>query len=238
MIDFNMNVRLTIGSNYDSDSESISVLSRIKNRLSRIYMYGIDVIDYLSNDVDTKYRFTYSSGPDAYEILYNRNYPEGIYHNENNFDEYFYKVYDTQGNAVAGFVMHECSELGTVQRMEGQQIVSTMVPQSKSHAEIYITNCDAAGFDPYIELKTEFSDKGIGFVWYGRNSRFTRIPEYFEAFEESLELERQYVEDWLDEYVEEEIDPIHLNVINQINEIEQAKSRRKYTRRKNTSNAV
>jgi len=236
MIDFNMNIRLSIGSNYDSET-STSLLSRLKGRLSNLYTYGVDIVDYLANDVDTNYRFTYSDGKDAYEILYNRNYPEGIYHNEHNFDEYFYKVYDMQGNAVAGFVIHESSEIGTVQRMEGQQIVATQTPKSKSHAEIYLTNCDEAGFDPYIPLKIEFSEKGIGFIWYGRNSRFTVIPEYFEEFEASLELEREYVEEWLDNYLEEEIDPIHLNVINQINEIEQAKSRRKYTRRKNTSNA-
>ena len=236
MIDFEFSLfslKFRIG-DVDFDSESKSTwFSRIKEAITNKFTTISDFVEFLKNDDEVNYRITYDEGHDAYMILYGKNYPEGFYGNSNNPIDYFYKSHDVNGNSIAGFVIPDVNIQHSVQRMEGLQITPTETLQSISVAEIYLTNCDESNIDPYIPLKITYSSTGIGTIWYGRNSKFERIPEYFEQFNNSLINETQWVNEWLDNYIEEEPDPIDLNVIRnreEMNNVTDNNNRRKKKR--------
>jgi hypothetical protein len=213
MIDFDLSVRLRIGgADYDSESNP-SFLSRIKTNISDRFNWLYSFIDFLKNDVEEHYRFTFDEGNDAYMLLYDRNFPEGFYGNSNNSKDWFYKQYSEEGNSVAAFVIPEVYVQHSVQRMEGLQMTPTDTLRSVSVAEIYLVNCDESNIDPYIELKVSYSQFGIATVWYGRNSKFKVIPEYFAEFTASLSGELASITEWLENNPDEEPDPIDIVVI-------------------------
>lgn len=225
MIDFNLSVRLRIG-NEDYDDESRpSFLSRRIEGIRNIFGSIRDFVDFLKNDDPINYRYTFEEGHDAYMILYDRNYPEGFYHNANNKAESFYKSHDINGNSIASFVVPEVYIQNSIQRMEGIQMTPTDILQSTSVAEIYLTNCDESNIDPYIPLRMSFDQHGVGTTWYGRRSKFEAIPGYFEEQKKSFEVEYEGIEEWLKNYVEEEPDLIDIMAIQRVNEMTNATQR-------------
>ena len=226
MIDLDFKFHLKVG--------GVSIPSQSSNKLGFLGKVSIpfkklaNIVEYLKDDADIMpHRYTYSEGRDAYSILLNREFPVGIYHNENNLDEYFYKTYDMQGNSIAGFVIGESSAHNTVHRMVVLETVPSDTLVSRSIAEVFLTNCYENGIDPYIELATTFSDTGVGFVWYGRNSRFTPIEGYVNPDHSNFAVEFDGINEWLAEYIEEEQDIIDINKLREMEEIVVKKPRKR-----------
>ena len=237
MLDFDLSLRIRIGGSSVGDSKG-SLFGRIK---SLIVDNGERVSEFIRNlayDGELKYRITYDEGFDAYMILYRRDLPEGMYHYAANLGERFYKQVDLSGNSIAVFSLEETSEMNSVSRMEGVTMVPTSIIQSKSIAEIFLTNCAESNYDPYIPLRTEFDGHGCGFVHYGRQSKFEVDREYVNPYADSFAMEIEGINEWLENNPDEEPDIIDLAAIQRLSEMRQSseKENARRKRRPRTSN--
>lgn len=228
MIEMNLSFNLRMGGSRNGD-DNTSLTSKIKAWFEVKSQLLGDFFTYLKNDDPINYRITYDEGNDAYMILYHRHFSEGFYHRAENKSEWFYKTHDKNGNSIAVFSNADTTEAGTVQKMEGFQMVPTEILQSKSIAEIFITNCAEANIDPYIPLRVEFDEFGNGYTHYGRFSKFEVDPAFTPA---DYDMEIRSIEEWLSKQEEDEIDLIHIDQINRLNEIQEAIEKTKGRRRK------
>lgn len=233
MLDFDLSLRIRLGGSSVGDSNR-SLFGRIKSAFVDTGDRISEFVRRLSEDDELKYRITYDEGFDAYMILYRRDLPEGIYHYAANPSESFYKRVDLSGNSVAVFSMADTSEFNSVSRMEGVTMVPTSIIQSKSVAEVFLTNCAESNYDPYILLKTSFDGHGNGYAHYGRQSKFEADPEYVNPYVESLEMELNGINEWLDNNPDEEPDIIDLAAIQRVNEMRNAMERENSRRRRKT----
>lgn len=232
MIDFSLSVKLQIGGTGRSQGDSTSLLSKFKFWAKDKYIGISDFINFLKSDTSENYRITFDEGFDAYMILYEKKFDEGFYANANNPKDWFYKTHDVAGNPIAAFVVPEVYVENSVQRMEGLQMTPTDTLQSNSIAEIYITNCDEANIDPYIQLRMTYLPDGTGIVWYGRRSKYEIDSAYFENFNQSFAQEIESINEWLANNPDEEPDPIDLVVIQRREEMRQAQEKHNLRKRR------
>lgn len=237
MIDFDLSVRLRIGREDATSSQGQSLFSRISDWFSFKRDIISNFIDFLKNDDSDNYRITFDEGFDSYMILHDKKFDEGFYANSANPRDWFHKSHDVDGNPIAAFVIPDVYVENSIQRMEGLQMTPTDTLQSVSVAEIFITNCDEANIDPYIQLRTSYTPTGIGIVWYGRRSKYEVDQAYFEEFNKSFEAEIGYVNEWLDNHPDEEADPYDLMVIQRREEREMAIEKQIRRKRKNVQSA-
>ncbi len=231
MIDFSLSVKLKIGGESYDDGTKPSLYARFKFWAKDKYSSILDLVEYLKSDDPDNYRITFDEGYDAYMILYDKKFSEGFYANSSNPRDWFYKSHDEDGNPIAAFVIPEIYAENTVQRMEGLQMTPTDTLQSTSVAEIFITNCDEANIDPYIQLRTSYLPNGIGIVWYGRRSKYEVDSSYFENFNASFALETESIKEWLENHQDEEPDPIDLMAIQRREEMQHALDKQNRRRR-------
>ena len=227
MIEVNMTFNLRVGG--ESRTRDSSLFGGVKKWFEIKSQLIGDFITYLKNDDPINYRITYDEGHDAYMILYSREFPEGFYHHSENKNEWFHKTYDANRNSIAVFSNSSTLEFGTVNRMDGYQMVPTEVMKSKSIAEVFLTNCAESNIDPYIPLSVEFDGLGNGYTRYGRYSKFEVDPS---IYDDTYEMEIEGINDWLNRQEPEEYDPIHIDKINQIREMTTVAEKQRRRRRK------
>jgi hypothetical protein len=232
MIDFSLSVKLKIGGETFEDGSKRSIFSRFKFWLSDKYLTFVEFLEYLKNDTSENYRITFDEGYDAYMILYDNSFSEGFYARANEPGDWFYKSHDEDGNPIAAFVVPDVYVENTIQRMEGLQITPTDRLQSMSVAEIYITNCDEANIDPYIQLRNSYLPDGTGIVWYGRRSKYEIDQSYFDQFNAEFALEVENVTEWINNHPDPEPDPIDLMIIQRREEMQNAIDKQNSRRRR------
>ena len=232
MIKFIFNISLIIGDENKNEVKS-SFFKNIFSPFSKMFAWVGNIIKFLKADIDINYWYGYETGEDAYAILISKDYGTGIYYNYNKPSEYFFKTFTLEGNPICCFNIPLNSKMGEVGVMHGQSVVPIETLNSTSDAETFITDIAAEkGYDPFVPLRVDFDDNGVGYVWRGRYSHFKPIIEYFENRKEEFKLEEDAINDWLNNYLEEEDDSPFMNkIVQQQLQEKQQPTKRKYVKK-------